>query len=66
MVPQQSIEIILNTIESASDELCAVCALLKVGNNNAIPADAVHTLISPIARKLAAVAGDFSDHIYKA
>ncbi len=52
-------------MESASEQVAAICELLTAARGTAVHASAITALLLPVSRKLSAAAGDLSDHLHR-
>ncbi|BDE72828.1 MULTISPECIES: hypothetical protein [Delftia] len=62
---QHQIETVRDDVESASEQVAAICELLAAARGTAVHASAITALLLPVSRKLSAAAGDLSDHLHR-
>jgi hypothetical protein len=62
---QHPIQTVRDDVESASEQVAAICELLEAARGAEVRASSISALLGPISRRLNAAAGDLSDHLHR-
>ena len=62
---QHQIETVRDDVESASEQVAAICELLNAARGSSVHASAITALLLPVSRRLSAAAGDLADHLHR-